>query len=169
MKIQKVNIQDIEKLREIGVHTFYETFSSKNSEENMKEYLENEYSKERLKAELTDPNAEFYFAELDRKTIGYLKINIGDSQTEIKDNEALEIERIFVLKEFQGKKIGQKLFDKAIELAKEKKKKYIWLGVWDQNHRAINFYKKNGLNEFDKHIFMLGNDKQTDIMMKLNL
>jgi diamine N-acetyltransferase len=169
MEIRKGNIQDIEILKYIGIQTFTETFSDKNSKENMKAYLESEYSKEKLKRELTDPNAEFYFAELGEKTIGYLKINFGESQTEIRSLNALEIERIYVLKEFHGKKFGQQLYEKAIELANDKKMKFIWLGVWEKNYRAINFYKKNGLIEFDKHIFILGNDKQTDIMMKLIL
>ncbi|SKB37900.1 GNAT family N-acetyltransferase [Maribacter arcticus] len=169
MKIKKGNIQDVEKLKEIGKLTFAETFSSDNSEENMKEYLENEFSTEKLKAELTDQNAEFYFAELDEKTIGYLKVNIGESQTEIKIKNALEIERIYVLKEFHGKKVGQILYEKALELAKEKDVENVWLGVWEQNPRAIRFYEKNGFVSFDKHIFKLGDDKQTDIMMKLEL
>ena len=139
MKIRKVNIQDVEKLKEIGKLTFAETFSSENSEEDMREYLEKGFSTEKLKTELTDKNAEFYFAELDDKVIGYLKVNFGQSQTEIKDESALEIERIYVLKEFHGKKVGQILYDKAIELAKEKSVEYVWLGVWEQNPRAIRF------------------------------
>ena len=169
MKIRKVNIQDVEKLKEIGKLTFAETFSSENSEEDMREYLEKGFSTEKLKTELTDKNAEFYFAELDDKVIGYLKVNFGQSQTEIKDESALEIERIYVLKEFHGKKVGQILYDKAIELAKEKSVEYVWLGVWEQNPRAIRFYEKNGFVAFDKHIFKLGKDEQTDIMMKLKL
>ena len=162
-------IQDIEKLKEIGKLTFAETFSSENSEEDMREYLEEGFSTEKLKTELTDKNAEFFFAELDDKVVGYLKVNFGQSQTEIKDENALEIERIYVLKAFHGKKVGQILCDKAIELAKEKSVEYVWLGVWEQNPRAIRFYEKNGFVAFDKHIFKLGNDEQTDIMMKLKL
>jgi ribosomal protein S18 acetylase RimI-like enzyme len=169
MKIRQAHIPDIEKLKEIGKRTFFETFASENSEENMTKYLENEFSSEKLTAELTDQNAEFYFAELDEKTIGYLKVNIGESQTEIKDKNTLEIERIYVLKEFHGKKVGQKLYEKAIELAKVKNIETVWLGVWEENPRAIRFYEKNGFVAFDKHIFKLGNDEQTDIMMKLKL
>jgi hypothetical protein len=91
------------------------------------------------------------------------------SQTEIKSSKSLEIERIYVLKEYQGKKAGQLLYNKATEIASDKNVDFLWLGVWENNHRAINFYKKNGFVEFDKHIFTLGSDKQTDIMMKHNI
>tara|TARA_B110000495_G_scaffold126407_1_gene109992 strand:- start:296 stop:808 length:513 start_codon:yes stop_codon:yes gene_type:complete len=169
MKIRNVNIQDIEKLKGIGKRTFTETFSSDNSEENITEYLDNGFSTEKLKTELTDKNAEFYFAELKGRVIGYLKVNSGQSQTEIKDKNYLEIERIYVLKEYHGKKVGQLLYEKAIKIAKSKNAEYVWLGVWEKNPRAIKFYEKNGFVPFDKHIFKLGNDKQTDLMMKLKI
>lgn len=167
--IEKISLNEINQLQEIGRQTFYETFAESNSEENMKSYLENGFSISKLKAELNDENTLFYFAKMEYKIIGYLKLNFGQSQTELKDNKGIEIERIYVLKEFHGKKVGQILYEKAIEIAQQKEADFIWLGVWEENPRAINFYKKNGFVEFDKHIFKLGDDEQTDIMMKLKL
>lgn len=168
-QVEKVRINDIDRLREIGRQTFFETFSAWNSPENMKKYLDENFSIEKLTAELNDKNSEFYFATLDGLAIGYLKINFGQSQTELKDDKAIEIERIYVLKDFHGKSIGQLLYDKAIQISRHKNADYIWLGVWEENSRAINFYKKNGFVEFDKHVFKLGNEEQTDIMMKLKV
>lgn len=167
--IVRVTPDDIEQLRKIGRETFSETFSAGNTEENMRKYLDEGFSPEKLKAELTDENTEFYFAALDTHVIGYLKLNAGQSQTELKDEKALEIERIYVLKEFHGKNVGQILYEKAIQVARKHNADYVWLGVWEENPRAIQFYKKNGFVEFDKHIFKLGNDEQTDIMMKLQM
>lgn len=169
IQIKKIALSAIDQLQKIGKQTFYETFSEANSEENMKNYLEKGFSLEKLEAELTDENSAFYFATLNNEVIGYLKINFGSSQTELKDNKSLEIERIYVSKEFHGKKVGQLLYEKAIEIAKQKKCEYVWLGVWEENLRALHFYKKNGFVEFDKHIFKLGNEEQTDLMMKLKL
>ena len=101
--------------------------------------------------------------------IGYLKLNTGESQTELKNNISLEIERIYVLLEFHGKQCGQILLNKAIEIAKELNYQYIWLAVWEHNVKAIAFYNKNGFIEFDKHTFQLGNDVQLDLMMKLEI
>jgi len=167
--VQKVTLNNIKQLQEIGRKTFYETFAGSNTEEDMQKYLAESFAETELTEELTDPNSEFYFAILDDNVIGYLKVNFGQSQTELKDDKALEIERIYVPKEFHGKKVGQILYDKAIEIAKQKNADYVWLGVWEENPRAISFYKKNGFVEFDKHIFKLGDDEQTDIMMKLKL
>ncbi len=169
LKIKKVSSQEIVNLQTIAKQTFYETFSAVNTRENMEKYLRTELSLEKLSTEMNDKNCEFYFAIFDNNVIGYLKLNFGTSQTELQDNKALEIERIYVLKEFQGKNVGQLLCDKAIQIAKQKNAHYLWLGVWEDNSRAINFYTKNGFIAFDKHIFKLGDDEQTDIMMKLTL
>ncbi|MCX7637782.1 MAG: GNAT family N-acetyltransferase [Cyclobacteriaceae bacterium] len=169
IEITKVTINDIDQLQKIGRQTFYETFASGNTAENLNKYLDDAFSVAKLTLELNDQNSEFYFAILDNNVIGYLKVNFGQSQTELKDDRAVEIERIYVLKEYHGKNIGQLLYDKAISIARQKNADYVWLGVWEENPRAISFYKKNGFVEFDKHIFKLGNDEQTDIMMKLKL
>ena len=167
MQIIKLNITDLENLQKISITTFKETFEEVNSEEDMQKYLDENLSEEKLKSELENPNSEFYFAENDNQILGYLKLNFGNAQTENQGNETLEIERIYVLKEFFPLKIGQVLFEKSLEIAKEKKLKFIWLGVWEENKRAIRFYEKNGFKIFAKHDFVLGNDVQTDLMMKL--
>ena len=169
IKITKINLTEIEQLQAIGRQTFLETFAGGNTQENMQQYLEEGFAIDKLTVELTNPYSEFYFAKIDNQVVGYLKINFGQAQTELNDNNALEIERIYVLKEFHGKKVGQILYDYAFERAKQANADYLWLGVWEENPRAINFYKKNGFIEFDKHIFRLGDDEQTDIMMKLQL
>jgi ribosomal protein S18 acetylase RimI-like enzyme len=166
MEMRRLTGEDVLLLQQIGRKTFEETFSSSNSKENLEKYLEQGFSLSKLQREIDDPNAEFYFAMQDNNIIGYLKLNVGESQTEIKNENALEIERIYVLKEFHGKNIGQQLFEKALERALFQKVDFIWLGVWEENKRAIQFYTKNGFIAFDKHIFKLGDEEQTDLMMK---
>jgi ribosomal protein S18 acetylase RimI-like enzyme len=169
IEIRKTGLRDIEQLQIIGRQTFLETFAEGNTEENMQKYLEEEFTEDKLRSEFANPNSEFYFALVHNKVIGYLKVNFGQAQTELKDQKALEIERIYVLKEFHGKKAGQILYDKALDIAKRAGADYVWLGVWEENPKAIHFYKKNGFVEFDKHVFKLGNDEQKDIMMKMQL
>ncbi len=163
---RQVTISDISILQEIGRKTFFETFAVNNTAANMELYLEEGFSTDKLATELNNEDSLFYFAMQDDRVIGYLKVNLGRSQTELQDDRSLEIERIYVLQEFQGKKVGQVLYEKAIELALHYKVDYIWLGVWEENKRAIGFYTKNGFVPFDRHIFKLGDDEQTDIMMK---
>jgi ribosomal protein S18 acetylase RimI-like enzyme len=165
--IKKVNKTEVEQLQSLSRQTFAETFSDSNSKENMNKYLTENLSIEKLSEELNNENAHFFFIKDGERNIGYLKLNMGPSQTELKDKTAIEIERIYVIQEYQGKKVGQQLYEKAIQVAKEKKAQYVWLGVWEENHKAIQFYNKNGFQVFDKHVFVLGDEKQTDLMMRL--
>lgn len=167
--LTQVTLSDLKTLQQISKETFVETFAALNTKENMQKYLDEALSLEKLSAELISPHVLFYFACLGDKIIGYLKLNFGGAQTELHDDRAMEIERIYVLKEFHGKKVAQLLFEKSLQEARSRNMNYIWLGVWEKNERAINFYKKTGFYEFDKHIFKLGNEEQTDIMMKLDL
>jgi len=135
----------------------------------MLSYLNRQFSEAQLLTELNDNNSTFYFALQEDQVTGYLKLNSGAAQTELKEEHGVEIERIYVLKIFQQKQIGQTLLAEAIQFARKKNAAYIWLGVWENNTQAIRFYNKNGFVEFDRHLFLLGEDRQTDIMMKLAL
>jgi ribosomal protein S18 acetylase RimI-like enzyme len=168
-EISKVTINEVELLRNISVQTFTETFAHQNSESDMHKYVSENLSIEQLTKELNTKGSSFYFLNLNSDVIGYLKINTGKAQTELKNDISLEIERIYIKHEFHGKNIGKQLLDKAIEIAKEHHYQYIWLAVWELNLKAIAFYKKHNFVEFDKHIFKLGDDEQIDIMMKMNL
>lgn len=167
--IRPINLSDVNALQYIGRETFLETFAEINTEENMRKYLEESFSIMQLEKELSNPLSPFYFAELNNEVIGYLKLNTGEAQKENAHENALEIERIYVLRAYHGKKVGQLLYQKAIEVAQQMEVDHVWLGVWEKNFRAMSFYKKNGFVAFDEHVFVLGDDCQTDIMMKLNL
>ena len=168
-EISIVNICEVELLRAISVQTFTETFAHQNSKSDMQKYVSEKLSIEQLSKELNTKGSSFYFLKLNSDIIGYLKLNTGEAQTELKNNISLEIERIYVKQEFHGKQFGQLLLDKATVIAKEHHYQYIWLAVWELNLKAIAFYKKHNFVEFDKHIFKLGDDEQIDLMMKLNL
>lgn len=160
---------DLALLQDVGRTTFYETFAAVNTAEDMRKYLDEAFSSERLQAELSDIDAEFYLALIDNEVSAYLKVNFGRSQTEIREDRSVEIERIYVLKKYQGRKVGQTLFEKALALARQRNAEFVWLGVWEKNYKAIDFYRRNGFVAFDQHVFRLGDDEQTDIMMKLML
>jgi diamine N-acetyltransferase len=166
IKIRQISFHDLPALQTIGRKTFVETFAEGNSEENLANYVAEGFSVEKLNAELENKNSQFYFAEMDGRVLGYLKINSGEAQSENQDPSAIEIERIYVLQEFHGKEVGSLLYQQALSIAHERKAPYIWLGVWEHNPRAIRFYEKQGFVKFDQHIFQLGDDAQTDILMK---
>lgn len=166
LQIRQANLEDLSALQAIGRQTFAETYWEGNSEENMAAYLEEGFSENKLSAELRNENSKFYFAEKDSQVLGYLKVNVGNAQSEKEDPNSIEIERIYVLQKYHGKQVGTLLYKQALAIAKARKSPYIWLGVWEENPRAIRFYEKNGFVEFGEHIFQLGDDAQRDVLMK---
>lgn len=169
INVTEINIDQVLALQSISIQTFSETFLEHNSEEDMKLYLEKSFNLKTLQSELENNYSKFYFALDGQNVIGYLKINWGTAQSELKDPTALEIERIYVLKSHFGQKAGLALYEKALAMGNELNLDFIWLGVWEKNARALQFYKKNGFVEFDKHIFRLGKDEQTDLLLKFEL
>lgn len=161
--------EDIGTLRDFSYRTFFETFADMNTPDNMDSYLNKSFAIEKLRAELFNENSSFYFLYCDKKLAGYLKLNEASVQTDIHDKKSLEIERIYVLKDFQGKGFGRYLMDRAISIATLRKKEYIWLGVWEKNEKAICFYKKKGFYKIGTHSFFIGDDEQTDYIMRRDL
>ena len=106
---------------------------------------------------------------MDGTLSGYIKINEAPAQTDIHDAEALELERIYVSKEVQKNGFGSYLMEQTIAIAKQRKKKYIWLGVWAQNRKAISFYQKHGFSIIGTYEFVIGEDIQMDNIMRRDL
>ena len=166
MRITSLTVSDVSILRGIARDTFIETFSEANKAEDMDLYLAERFSEDQLARELSNPESFFYVAEVNGHVVGYLKLNTAHAQTEPQAADALEIERIYVLSNYHGNGVGQALYHHAMSVAEDRKASYVWLGVWEHNHRALRFYEKNGFTAFGTHIFQLGNDQQTDILMQ---
>lgn len=167
--IRRATIADLELLQKLSIQTFTETFSSENSAENITEYIQKSFNSEQLKSELNTVESKFYIAFSSNLAVGYLKINFGGAQNENIDGNTVEIHRIYVVQNFHGKKLGQLLLDQVKKIAKETNVDFIWLGVWEKNYRALQFYTKNGFVVFDQHNFIMGSDKQTDLLMQLTV
>ncbi|MFJ7746408.1 GNAT family N-acetyltransferase [Peribacillus sp. NPDC097295] len=163
--IRKCTLEDLPILQEIGCETFNETFKDQNSPENMKVYLDRAFNANQLETELSNSESAFFFIYVHAEVAGYLKVNVNEAQTEKEGNDSLEIERIYIRKEFQGQGLGHHLINKALELAKEQNKQKIWLGVWEKNEGAIKFYERMGFTQSGTHSFYMGDEKQTDLVM----
>jgi ribosomal protein S18 acetylase RimI-like enzyme len=169
LQFKKCEKKDIEELLYISRKTFIDAFEKDNDPEDFKTYIDFAFDEMKIKSELENPNSSFYFSFLDEALVGYFKLNENDAQTDIKNKNNVELERIYVLNDFQGRKIGQKLLRHAVKLGAEKGKEYIWLGVWEKNVDAIRFYQKHGFAKFGTHPYYIGNDKQTDWLMRYDL
>ncbi len=169
INIRQCTFEDLYKLQELSSETFNETFKHQNSPENMNAYLEKAFNLKQLEKELSNVFSQFYFVYFHNEIAGYLKINTNDAQSEEMDDDSLEIERIYIKSKFQKLGLGKHLLDKAVELAIAKNKKIIWLGVWEKNENAIAFYKRMGFVQTGIHSFYMGDEEQTDFIMRKTL
>lgn len=163
--IRPCTTNDLRQLQQIGRQTFYESFFEHNTRESMNDYLDKAFTEEKLGRELRNPNSQFFMAEVDGAITAYLKINVGDAQTEPMEERDLEIERIYILQEYQKIGLGKQLYQIAVEHARVLEKERIWLGVWEKNNNARAFYEKLGFTKIGEHSFFMGDDEQTDYIL----
>lgn len=165
IKIKAVTEADLATLKEISIVTFRDTFGQQNTPANMQAYLDQAYNDDQLKQELRTKHAAFYFITVDEKLAGYLKLNIEEAQSEAMGQDSLEVERIYILPQFKRQGLGKRLINYAIEIANKMAKKTVWLGVWERNFAAQQFYQFLGFKRVSEHSFYMGTDQQTDYIM----
>ncbi|MDX1768888.1 MAG: GNAT family N-acetyltransferase [Arenibacter troitsensis] len=169
LHLRPCSITDLEVLINLGRRTFIEAFEKDNKPEDFKIYLDSAFREETLYKELQDINSAYYFIYMESSLVGYIKLNENEAQSDINDINSIELERIYVLAEFQGHGIGEWVLRQVISIAKVKNRSYVWLGVWEHNPKAIKFYQRLGFYKFGTHPYFIGNDEQTDWLMRLDI
>jgi ribosomal protein S18 acetylase RimI-like enzyme len=161
--------EDAALVADMSRRTFYDSFAAQNTPEDIALYMDKQFTRESLMAEVGMPGNIFLLAYLEGQPAGYARLLEHELPQGAGEGPAIEIVRIYAERSAIGKGVGKALMQYAIDLGREKGKKWIWLGVWEHNHRAIAFYTKWGFEKFGDHPFILGSDVQTDWWMKRKL
>lgn len=162
--IRRATIADAVKLSAISIQTFYDTFVGTCKEEDMTAFLKEYFNLKQVQAELSNENDFYYLAELNGRVVGYCRwMEDYTNFSLMKQWKSLELKRIYVLKEYHGKGVAQQLMNLVIQYAQSNQYQVLWLGVWENNHRAQKFYEKNlFVNSGHTHDFPIGATPQTD-------
>ena len=169
LSLQECTLENLEVLLRLSRETFEDAFAHLNDPRDFQEYMDSAFSRDALQKELHDPHSSFYFVYCDGMLAGYFKLNRAEAQTDLHDPQSLELERIYVHKDFQGKKIGQWMLSQIKNLTARDGYRYLWLGVWEVNTNAIRFYQKNGFEKFGEHPYFIGKDRQNDWLMRYDI
>ncbi|MEY8564513.1 GNAT family N-acetyltransferase [Bifidobacterium pseudolongum] len=164
--IEMAQSTDVNTIRDLSIATFAETFASLNTEEDMEQYNERHFSTDELQREIDNPDSTFMVAKVDGVPAGYMKVNVGDAQTEEMLGNRMEVQRLYILRQYKRNGLGARFMHTAFDMARAQGKSVIWLGVWEHNDAAIAFYKRMGFVQFGSHDFVLGEDRQTDLLME---
>lgn len=166
--IRAAHLPDVDSVLSVAKTTFLETWEKLNSKEDMELYLAEKFTRENMADELSDPHNRFLLASIQDEVVAYAKLRSSKIPDELKGKKCIEIERMYILKEFKGMEIGSSLMEECIRYATENQYETVWLGVWSENP-AVKFYEKWGFEWFGFHTFVLGNDHQRDELMKREL
>ena len=164
--IRRANVDDLDLLAELSGRTFSETFAAENTSEDIAAYLAASFNVARQTAELADPASTFFIAEVGGLAAGYAKLHAGEPAEGIEGANPVELVRLYVLREWLGRGVGEALMRACVDEARRAGHATIWLGVWERNGRALAFYRKWNFRAVGEHVFQLGSDPQRDILMQ---
>lgn len=169
ISVRTCNEKDVDTLVTLGIKTFRDTFDDFNTPDNMMRYINKTFTKKAVQEEMRQPGTVYFLALDGRQPAGYAKMRVSENPQELGKVAAMEIERLYAHNQYIGKRVGYMLLKACEDFAKKKRSGAVWLGVWENNARAIAFYEKNGFKRFGQHTFMLGEDPQTDLLMRKDL
>ncbi|QHI39112.1 Spermidine/spermine N(1)-acetyltransferase [Kordia antarctica] len=155
IQIRKATIDDINLIADIGKTTFLETYLVNTPKTDVESFIEKAFNLNTLAEELRNPTIEYYLLYADKIVIGYAKIILDTTNPNIASQRITKLDRFYVLKEFHGQNVGSKLFKYTIEASKKYQQQGMWLYVWIENKRAINFYTKNNFKKVGVYDFVL--------------
>lgn len=166
--IRFANSKDAETLARIAWKSFFDAFADhpKNAPEDMKSYMDEAFSEAAIAEDLAVKDTVYFVAELAGKMVGYAKLKQNSREECVSGERPIELCRLYSLNEYIGKGIGKSLMLKCLDFAKESENDVMWLGVWEFNFRAQEFYKKFGFKKCGEHVFQLGSDPQIDWVLQ---
>jgi ribosomal protein S18 acetylase RimI-like enzyme len=169
--IRQATEEDAKLLTDLAYTTFWDAFAHhpKNAPDDLNHYMRQAFNQEQITSELADAKNIFLIAEIDGEAAGYSKIIIDNIEPGITATRPVELSRLYAHQKHLGQGVGQSLMDACFERARAEDRDVMWLGVWEYNPRAQRFYEKNGFRVVGSHVFRLGEDPQTDLLMQKDL
>ena len=167
--IRPAVMDDIDVLQKLSADTFIETYAAYNTDEDMRLHVSEQFNPEQMMDELSSKENYFFIAFYEGEPAGYIKLRTAKQPPQLEGLKHIELERIYALKQFQGTGLGKLLIQQCVVTVNENNYEILWLGVWKQNEKAIQFYTKCGFTIFGEQVFTLGTDDQSDWLMKREL
>jgi diamine N-acetyltransferase len=166
IEIRLASYSEVPAMRELAIQSYEATFAEYNTRENMDAFYRESYNLEKLQNEFHELHSALYLAIEENEIVGFLRLRKSDEVAYKIGDSTIELQRLYIHPRHQGKSIGTKLMEKAIQHAKEMTVEWIWLGVWERNFKAQQFYSKWGFERFGEHVFQMGDDPQIDWLLK---
>lgn len=168
MEIVKFTTDDLDVYQSVARQTFFDAYERNTDAENLQKYIDDNFALPVVTAELDDPNCALFYLREGNDILGYIKLRWNTSHDLLK-GKVIELQRIYVVKEFYGKGYGKILLEHAEQFGRENGFEWIWLCVWYENAGAIRFYEKAGWEKFGMTRFKFGDVVYDDPVFKKKL
>jgi ribosomal protein S18 acetylase RimI-like enzyme len=167
LRIRTAAPADADALAALAERTFRDTFADDNSPCDMEAYVRESFTRDHLKRELSDNANTFLLAFRNgaERPIGYAKLRTGTTDPSVTGPQPVELQRLYVDRRAVGHGVGAALMRAGLDAARSAGHLTLWLGVWERNARAISFYERWAFKTVGDHVFRLGSDHQTDLIM----
>jgi ribosomal protein S18 acetylase RimI-like enzyme len=169
IKIRNAKIEEVAAVRELAIEVYNDTFAEFNTQENLDAFFKDAYNLETFKTEFSELGSALYVALDELKIIGFLRMRKNHEVDKHLGKNHVELHRLYIHRDYHGGTVSKMFMEEALAFAKKGKFEWIWLGVWEKNFRAQKFYSKWGFERFGEHIFQMGDDPQTDWLLKKKL
>lgn len=170
IRIIQANVSHAPLLTQLSLQSFCEAFEKDNNPDDFKTYIDEAFSEEQITKDLKEPGSIFYIAYYNDEVAGYARLRKStEVNDQFPDKKLIELHRLYALHKYIGRGIGKALMNHCLQQSKQNGFEMIWLGVWEHNDHAQGFYKTFGFEKFSSHVFMVGNDPQTDFLLKKEL
>ncbi len=166
IRIRKAKIEEIPAVRELAIEVYTDTFADQNTPANLQAFYDDSYNLEKFKGEFFEEGSTLYLALDDLKIIGFLRLRLSSEAEKQLGSNAVELHRLYIHRDYHGTSASRLLMEEAMAFSVARKFEWMWLGVWEKNFRAQKFYAKWGFERFGEHIFQMGDDPQTDWLLK---
>ncbi len=167
--IRKATKEDLPAVLQVAIASYEDAFAAFNTRENMDTFYAESYTLNKFTTEYEEPHAALLVACRDEAIVGFARLRVNAEADGHLDGKAIELQRLYIHPDHQGIRAGALLIQRAIEYATTQQFDWMWLGVWERNFKAQKFYEKHSFIRFSEHIFQMGDDPQTDWLLKRRL
>lgn len=167
--IRTADERDAALIAVLGAVTFYEAYFEQDDPPDLAEYILESFAAEKIRAELEDTDSTFFIVYADGKSVGYAKLRENSKGAGVAVENAVELQRIYIVERVFGRGVGEKLLAHCLETARAKNFETLWLSVWEENRRAQKFYEKHGFRRVGTVKFPYGKTIGTNFIMEKNL
>ena len=167
--IRRANADDARLISTLATVTFFEAYFEQDDPPDLANYLAETFSEDVIASELADPDTYFFIVHRGGPAVGYAKLRDKDPHSSVPSPNAIELQRIYLVERVWRTGIGEQLLSHCIEFARSKGKNVLWLGVWEENPRAIRFYRKHGFTRVGTLEFPYGSTVGINAVMQLEL